>query len=514
MIEDVPWERVGEALAGIGFTHDGVQALLGPEAHAALGRNETTPGIRATRDGSPLATLTRLFLLQAPVSADAAAVALGDLLHPLDQGGVLATAGGEVKALVDVRPYAADDLDLWVVSDLTPGMDGSPNAVGGDHVLGISPAATSLAQLTPRRHVGRALDLGCGCGVQALHLAEHADHVVATDVNVRALQMTRANARLNGVTLDVREGSFFEPVAGERFDLVASNPPFVISPVSGDRLVYRDSGIPGDGAVEKIVREVPGLLTPGGTAHLLVNWLVLRDRPWDERLASWVPEGTDAWVVQREVADLPSYVELWLKDSGHHGGPDYLQRYDAWLDWLEEQGASGVGFGWITLRKSASTRPSAAQQAAPRVGASQTSGPAASLASPEARSSTRFDDWPWEVQQPIAGEGEAHWRRVDWLRTTDDEALLQARLRSRVDVQQEAFGAPGAEDPTTIVLRQQAGMRRARQVDTVEAALVGACDGELTIGQILAALETLLDTPTADRLATVRDLVAEGFLEF
>ena len=51
----------------------------------------------------------------------------------------------------------------------------------------------------------------------------------------------------------------------------------------------------------------------------------------------------------------------------------------------------------------------------------------------------------------------------------------------------------GAEDPETIVLRQQRGMRRARQVDTVEAALVGACDGELTVGQILDALAQLLE---------------------
>ena len=45
--------------------------------------------------------------------------------------------------------------------------------------------------------------------------------------------MTRLNAALNEVEVDVRDGSFFEPVAGERFDLIATNPPFVISP--GDR---------------------------------------------------------------------------------------------------------------------------------------------------------------------------------------------------------------------------------------------------------------------------------------
>ena len=87
---------------------------------------------------------------------------------------------------------------------------------------------------------------------------------------------------------------------------------------------------------------------------------------------------------------------------------------------------------------------------------------------------------------------------------------------TRVDVRQETLGEPGAADPETIVLRQQRGMRRARQADTVEAGLVGACDGDLTVGQILDALATLLGEDPAtlrrDRLGSVRELVADGFL--
>ncbi len=133
-------------------------------------------------------------------------------------------------------------------------------------MLGISPASTSLAQLTLRHDVATALDLGTGCGVQALHLAGHADRVVATDVNQRALDLARFNAELNEVAdrVDVRNGSFFEPVAGERFDLISTNPPFVISPATGrneQRLVYRDSGMPGDQVVEHIVRTAPAHLS-------------------------------------------------------------------------------------------------------------------------------------------------------------------------------------------------------------------------------------------------------------
>lgn len=264
---DLP-HRLREALTAAGFTHDGVVALLGPEAHAALGRNETVPGSRRTTDGSPLATLTRMFLLQRPVERAAAERALPGLVEPMTGAGLLAAYGGEVAARLDVRPYAVDDAtgerDLWVVADLTPGMDGTSNAVASDHVLGISSASISLAQQTLRHPVGTALDLGTGCGVQALHLAAHAQRVVATDVNSRALALAGFNAALNEVAdrVEVREGSLLEPVAGGRFDLVATNPPFVISPADGERLVYRDSGLPGDRVVEDIVRGLPDILLP------------------------------------------------------------------------------------------------------------------------------------------------------------------------------------------------------------------------------------------------------------
>jgi len=480
-------DRLREALSRAGFGYDAVAGLLGPTAHAALGRNETTPGLRATRGGSPLETLARLWPLQATVAADRAETALPGLVEPLVAAGFLERSGGEVRALVDVRPYADEGRDWWVVSDLTPGLDGAPIAVGPDHVLGISSASSSLAQLTVREPFGRALDLGTGCGVQALHLAEHVRDIVATDVNERALAMTRLNARLNGVTVDVRAGSLYEPVAGERFDLVVTNPPFVVSPATGERLVYRDSGLPGDEMVRRVVTGAPAHLNPGGWAQVLANWVHRRGEPWQDRVAGWLDgTGCDAWVVQREVADPAEYVELWLKDAGVHGRPDYAQRYDAWLAWFDEQGVEGVGFGWLHLHL-VDREPVA-----------------------------HLEEWPFEVEQPLGPEVADRARRTQFLADTDDEALLDSRLAVRVDVRQETVGEVGVGDPETIVLRQQRGMRRARQADTVEAGLVGASDGDLTVRQLLHALASLLgqdpEPLCRERLTAVRELVADGFL--
>ncbi|MGN6252369.1 MAG: DUF7059 domain-containing protein [Marmoricola sp.] len=490
--DDLAWVApLRDALRGADYRYDVVAELLGPAAHAALSRNETVPGLRATAGGAPIDTLTRLWLLQAVVPAASVEQALPGLLDPLCAAGVLERSVGEVAARVDVRPYAVDTpapgRDLFVASDLTPGLDGTAQRVGADHVLGISPAATSLAELTVRRPVGRALDLGTGCGVQALHLSAHAAHVVATDVNRRALWLTRVNAALNDVALDVREGSYWDPVRDdEPFDLVVTNPPFVISPALGERLVYRDSGLPGDRVVEQLVRTAPRHLAPGGVCEVLGNWMVLEGQPWDERIEGWLA-GCDAWVVERERVDLPTYVELWLKDAGLHpstGGEaeDYRRRYDTWLSWFADQGAVAVGFGWLVLRATGASEPA-----------------------------VRIEQWPYEVAQPLGPEVAAHLDRVDWLRAADDDRLAATALRLRPDVVQDTHGPVGAEDPGVIVLRQQTGMRRARQVSTAEAALLGACDGDLPVGRLIAAVTDLVGADLD--LATVRALVAEGWLE-
>jgi methylase of polypeptide subunit release factors len=483
--------RLREALTAADYTYDTVSDLLGTTAHAALARNETTPGLRATTGGTPLETLTRLWLLQTTAPVAAVEQALPGLLDELCSAGILERSVSEVAARVDLRPHGTDDGNLWIASDLTPGLDGAPQRVGPEHVLGISPAAISLVELTVRTPVGRALDLGTGCGIQALHLAGHIDHVVATDVNPRALWLTEVNAGLNGVStgpggrIDLRSGSFFEPVEEERFDLVVSNPPFVISPATGDRLVYRDSGLPGDQAVEHVVRAIPRHLAPDGVGQVLANWVILRDQPWDERLAGWL-EGSecDAWVVQREVLDPAAYVELWLKDAGLHGAVDYQARYDTWLSWFEDTGVEAVGFGWINV---------AANGGVDR----------------------RLEEWRWEVEQPLGAEVVAHFARTEAVRKLSDAALLAVRPLLRDDILQETHGPVGAADPSRIVLRQQRGMRRAQQVDTVEAALAGASDGDLTVGQLLAALDQILgpDAAAGNRLDGVRELILEGFLE-
>ncbi len=242
-----------------------------------------------------------------------------------------------------------------MVSDLDS--DVRPGPVRPDHVLGIGAASISLAKAVIRAPVGRTLDLGTGCGIQALHCFSHSRSVTATDTNPRALALAAATARLNGQRWDLRAGSLFEPVAGERFDLVVSNPPFVISP-GVQRFSYRDSGLAGDELCRRLIEGVVDHLTDGGTAQFLANWIVADRADWRERIGSWVAAtGCDAWVVQREIADPAEYVSLWLADSGESGTAEAAQLAADWLDYFADTGVAGIGMGLVTLRRSGAGDP-------------------------------------------------------------------------------------------------------------------------------------------------------------
>lgn len=493
-----------------GWTVDAVADLVGPVALAALGREQVLPVLRATAGRpEPHATLLRLLVLGRDVPRADVDRALPRLRTDGAQRlGLVAAAGhgpdDAVRALVDLRPYAAVDAagtaDWWVVSDLGELATGGP--LRTDHVLGVGGASTMLARCTPRRPVGRVLDLGTGCGVQALHAARHAGHVVATDVSERALATARFTWALNappagGPALELRHGSLLEPVAGERFDLVVSNPPFVITPRRDDVTAYeyRDGGLEGDEVVRRLAAGVGSVLADGGTAVMLGNWEHHRGEPWADRVRGWFDaspgDPLDVWVVERERQDPAEYAELWIRDGGTTSGPRYEALYAAWLDDFERRGVEAVGFGVVAVR-----RPRAARRAG------------AALRRVE------------EVRGPLDAPLGVHLAAVldahDLLAGLDDDALAAARLVVAPDVTEERHHRPGEEHPDVVLLRQGGGLGRAVRASTALAGLVGACDGDLPVGVVVAALADLLDAP-ADALAAqvlpeVRGLVLDGFL--
>lgn len=538
-------EALTHLLASSNYTFEGVQELIGEQAFAALNRDQPVPArirvqeILAAPSVYPaaqsLASLIALFMTAASLPAQQIDSAL-DTGNPeftasylLRELKIAEDAPGGVRATIDFRPHAADNgTEMWVASDL--GAHQRPGVLRTDHVLGIGQASRTLAQFTERTPVRRALDLGTGCGIQTFHLLAHAQHVVATDISVRALAFTRFNLLVNAGALKIdpanlservslRLGSLLEPVAGELFDLVVSNPPFVITPrraneTAQEQFTYRDGGMAGDSLVASLVKELPALLAPGGRVNMLGNWEIPKQEisapespnqvdpaDWTARLRQWVGEGTEAWFIQREVLSPEQYAETWLRDSSEsRDQAAFDAKYCDYLQDFAARGVAEVGFGMIWLRKPETT-----------------SQPAHYL--------QRFEEITYPIQQPIAPFITEAVELHDRLAPLSNTELAHEHLVVAQDVTEERHARPGAEHPGVILLREGAGLRRTVLESTETAGFVSACDGELAVGQIVNALAALLDWeemsggtpeehPQNVLFGHIRELIAHGFLRF
>jgi hypothetical protein len=221
---------------------------------------------------------------------------------------------------------------------------------------------------------------------------------------------------------------------------------------------------------------------------VLANWAHVRGQDWADRVAGWVAgTGCDGHVVQREILDPYAYIEIWLADAGLAGSPSYADRYRAWCDYFDRLRIEAVGLGWLMLRNAGRSQPS-----------------------------VRIEDWPHPLEQPIGPALAAELDAVDRLAEMGEDEVLQHRWRLADDVVEETTGIPGQSDPQHIVLRQQRGFRRAFALDTATAGILGACDGELTLAEIIAAVTGLVDadseTLTREIVSRIHGLVLDGFL--
>lgn len=347
-----------------------------------------------------------------------------------------------------------------------------PDSDRPDVVQGATAAARTLAGLLVRRPVRTALDLGTGCGVLALTLARHAERVVGTDVNPRALALARRSAELNGIrNVQWREGDWYAPVRGERFDLIACNPPYVVSPDT--RLLFRD----GSEAVEGVVRATGEHLAPGGLAHFLVNWVHDPD-DWVGPLRPWVPPGCDALAVHHATMRPHQYADTWVAP-----GPRHEEEVARWLRWYRDRAIQAIGAGFLLLRRRRDDGP-------PRLQALEAVTPAT----------------------PRAG---VHVERI--LHGTDlvgrgDDALREQRLRIvdgvRVEQTTRRRGGAWQAEAARVRVVPTVGVQTTVPADLV--VLLWRLDGQRQLGALLAELS---GGQGDEALTLARRLVELGFAE-
>ena len=548
-------------LAQSGWGVESVEALLGPVAAAALQRELRAPALRVVRRalaagagaastssdrpslatgvdstssaanapqdgdvaGYKVAVLTALFMLGEPVGAAALETALPrtGVAGALAIGLVVPTqsASGEQRyaPAVDLRPHEAEDahgsVRWWVASDLGELVTGQ--ALAPDHVLGIGRAGLTLAALTPRKPVETALDLGVGCGIQTLYLLRHVRQVVATDISTRALEFTAFNVALAGVDsarVQLRQGNLLEPVAGQRFDLIVSNPPFVITPPSVRQaglplMEYRDAGGP---ILPALVRGLEDHLNPDGVAVMLGNWEHREGTSWRTSVNQWIGKSLDAWIIQREVQDPVEYAAMWLRDGGltpERSGVAFENALAAWQEDFDSRQVSGVGMGYLVFHAPVAAGAPSGPGGTALEGQTAPEEPASDAAAPGAVVE------PWRVLEevPTSGQGALgeHVAQViaahEALRGLDDAQVAALKLRTASGLSKEEALTP-TPVPTAPVIRQAEGFGRVIAVGMPEVALLSASDeGLLTVAQIAAAVASLT---SEDQAAVLADMVA------
>jgi release factor glutamine methyltransferase len=134
------------------------------------------------------------------------------------------------------------------------------------------PETELLVELALQRNPASVLDLGTGCGAIALAIKRHlpAAKVTAVEASAAALAVAQRNAVKHGLEVDFRHGQWFAPLAGERFALVVSNPPYVaegdahLAALRHEPAGALVSGPDGLDAIREIARGAPDHLAAGG----------------------------------------------------------------------------------------------------------------------------------------------------------------------------------------------------------------------------------------------------------
>jgi hypothetical protein len=473
--------RVRDVLDAAGYDDGGILDALGGNELASLRTRRIPPLLRRTAGGSPVETLVRLFVLGVDVDDEAVRRAVAPM-EPAGwvELGLLERRRDGYRAAVSLRAYQG----LVVASDFA--RRHPVRGLAADHVMGISASSLSLAALTVRGPVPAALDVGAGGGFQALLAARHAERVLATDANPRAVRLARINVALNRVeNVECRAGDLLEPAGSEQFGLIVSNPPFIVSP--GATHQFLSTPLPGDALCERLARGAPARLVDGGWCQFLCNWIVPDAGAWEQRLSGWFDgSGCDVWVMRQSTSPVDEYACEWIETDDP---AEFAARFDEWMACYAELGAEGIGFGLITMRRR------------------------------DGDNWFRFDDAP-DAMAFEAGDDVARLFAItDFLDARTDAELLACPLRlpPETHLVQDAVAGDGGWRVESSLVRRDRGLAYAGTIDPAGAALLARFDGARPLGELLDELaaevgvEHAASVPTW--LATVRRLLESGLLE-
>ncbi len=464
-----------------GYTEVNLLRYLGaaelPSRHL---RNEARL-LDRTREVTLLNTLLRWFWLGRPQADDAYTKTVPDaLLDLLLESGLLKQEGKVLKATAMLLPVE----NFLVASDHPASIE----AGDSEMVLWPNPTSKFLARFAVRRHSRATLDLGTGSGILSLGAGKHSDTVIATDVNPRVPSFVAFNARLNGVeNIELRMGDGFAPVAGLRFDLILSNPPFFITPQSD--YLFCDNQMELDQLCRLLVQQAPAHLNEGGYMQMLCEWAQVGDEPWEERIAEWLDgSGCDAWVMKGLTQYPEEYAQHRIRETTQDTGRDQ-ELYEGYMDYYRTRNVQAIHDGLIVMRRRAG------------------------------KNWVRIEEVP---KTPSGNLGDlilstfaAHDLLLEM--ESDDKLLaIKPRLAANVRLEQVCNQSGNSWHAESLTLRLTSGFPFHWKVQPLVAEFLATCDGTRTAGVAVEALAETANAPVdivrRECLAMMRKLIERGFV--
>jgi len=317
---------------------------------ARLGFYEGLPDFGGPRAPRPFFTpasdaldaILALFLLNEEISLDQLTEAFSEAdIYALRAMSLIEIRGDKISAPVNLLPCSGH----YFVTDrrIFPA-DNQPEF---SRIMWLYPESYMLAGLVDRgTHMRRALDLGTGSGIHALKASQHSDEVIGVDINPRAVAFSRFNQRLNNIkNVEFRLGDLYAPVAGMKFDLIVSNPPFNPMPAVKAGTDYFSGGASGEELLSRIISGLDEHLTENGICHIITLLCHQKSSPtYGEKLDHWLTGGIKRFDVMAHVAD----------QSGYFSSPDpdyFANRSAADREAFLRAEFSKFEFGVISIRR-------------------------------------------------------------------------------------------------------------------------------------------------------------------
>ncbi|MFC5863362.1 class I SAM-dependent methyltransferase [Acidicapsa dinghuensis] len=464
-----------------GYTEAQVRKHLGAAELPSLQLRNVARLLDRTSTATELNTLLRWFWVGVPVAkANAEKTIPAEMLGLLEQTGLIAEQGENWAATVMLL-----HTDGFLVAADHPSAIERHEA---DLVLWPNPTSKFLAKFAIRRHSRATLDLGTGSGILSLQAAAFSDKVIATDLNERAVEMARFNVWLNGIkNVDVVAGDCFAPVAGEKFDLILSNPPFFITPQSD--YLFCDNSMELDGLCRRLVKEAPEHLSEGGYLEMLCEWAQVTGERWEDRVAEWLRgTGCDAWVMKGVTQDPEEYAQRRVKEISQDPGGD-AEAYAGYMNYYRQRGVEAIHDGLVVIRKR------------------------------EGKNWARIEEVPKTPSGELGEMIVTSFAAQDLLQNADtDEAFLKLRPKLGANVRLEHVCAPkeGRWTTDSLTLRLISGFPFHMAVQPLVAEFLVTCDGTRTAREAIASFAAQVKAPLervqSECQALLWKLIERGFM--